>query len=273
MKYIVCYSGGHSSALVAVEAVRRYGKENVILLNHDISSKVEDPDIKRFKNAVAKSLGIEITYANAQEFENRTPLAIARELGGFKFGTSPVLCTTKLKTEPFHKWLHENYPVKNGQVREDVVILYGFDKEEEHRIQRRSSIMAAKGYITDYPLAYWKRTIEKTEDIGIERPNTYKKFRHANCKGCLKAGKQSWYLVYCLYPELWREAVETENEIGFSILKDVYLEELEEKFKKMKCRGIVPSEEIPSQKFWSKVNKALPPINGQLDFLACECSM
>jgi PP-loop superfamily ATP-utilizing enzyme len=44
MKYIVCYSGGHSSALVAIEAVRKYGKENVILLNHDISPNVEDAD-------------------------------------------------------------------------------------------------------------------------------------------------------------------------------------------------------------------------------------
>lgn len=37
MKYVVCYSGGHSSALAAVETVRQHGAENVILLNHDIS--------------------------------------------------------------------------------------------------------------------------------------------------------------------------------------------------------------------------------------------
>ena len=70
MKYIVCYSGGHSSALVAVEAVRRYGKDNVILLNHDISSKVEHEDIKRFKQEVADYLGLSITYANADNFED-----------------------------------------------------------------------------------------------------------------------------------------------------------------------------------------------------------
>lgn len=35
-KAIVCFSGGHSSALVAIEAVRKYGKNNVILLNHNI---------------------------------------------------------------------------------------------------------------------------------------------------------------------------------------------------------------------------------------------
>ena len=31
-KHIVCYSGGHSSALVAIEVVRRYGKENTVLV-------------------------------------------------------------------------------------------------------------------------------------------------------------------------------------------------------------------------------------------------
>ena len=53
MKYIVCFSGGHSSALVAIEAVRKYGKENVILVNHDICSRAEDEDIKRFKKEIA----------------------------------------------------------------------------------------------------------------------------------------------------------------------------------------------------------------------------
>ena len=49
MKHIICYSGGHSSALVAIEVVRKFGKETVVLLNHDISSFTEDQDVKRFK--------------------------------------------------------------------------------------------------------------------------------------------------------------------------------------------------------------------------------
>ena len=52
MKHIVCYSGGHSSALVAIEVVRKFGKENVVLLNHDINQSVENEDIKRFKKAI-----------------------------------------------------------------------------------------------------------------------------------------------------------------------------------------------------------------------------
>lgn len=263
MKYVVCFSGGHSSALVAIECVRKYGKENVILLNHNLSPEVEHEDIKRFKNEVAEYLDIKITYANMPGWEYKTPLRVCKELGGWKFGTSPVLCTYNLKTKPFYKWLAENYPVIKGEINENVTLLYGFDKAETNRIQRRIGILGDQGYKTDYPLAFWDRTILDTKEIGIEKPITYKLFRHANCIGCLKAGKQSWYLVYCLYPKLWKEAVETEEGIGYSLIKDTFLKELEPKFSKMRCRGIVPSEAMKNGKFWSEVNKALP-IDGQI---------
>ncbi len=268
VKYIVCYSGGHSSALVAIEAVRKVGKENVILLNHNISPLVEHEDIKRFKEEVADYLGLEITYANMDRWEELTPLRLCKELGGFKFGNSPVLCTYNLKTKPFHKWLKENYPSIPGEVREDVVILYGFDANEPNRINRRVGIMITSGYMTDYPLAYWDRTIQNIEEIGIKRPITYELFRHANCVGCLKAGRQQWYIVYCLYQELWEEAKETEQEIGYSILKGVFLEELESQFARMKCLGIVPGEGKNSQKFWSEVRKELSNDAEK----PCECS-
>ncbi|MFG0231793.1 hypothetical protein [Achromobacter sp. 413638] len=56
-KHVVCHSGGHSSALVAVEVVRRYGKENVVLVNHDLPFWTEHADIKRFKVEVARREG------------------------------------------------------------------------------------------------------------------------------------------------------------------------------------------------------------------------
>lgn len=271
MKYVVCYSGGESSGKVAVMAVKRYGKENVILLNHNLSPEVEHEDIKRFKQELADKLGIEITYANMDNWETETPLRVCKRLGGWKFGTSPVLCTYNLKTKPFYKWLAENYPVIKGEINKEVTLLYGFDKSETNRIQRRIGILGVQGYKTDYPLALWENPIKNIEEFGVNKPITYKLFRHANCIGCLKAGKQSWYLVYCLYPKLWKEAVETEEGIGYSLLKDTFLKELEPKFAKMKCRGIVPSEEMKSGKFWSEVNKALP-MDGQISFLPCECS-
>lgn len=273
MRYIVCFSGGHSSAIAAIETVRKVGKENVILLNHDISPEVEHEDIKRFKNEVAKYLDLPITYANIEDWETKTPLRVCREIGGFKFGTGSAMCTTYLKTKPFNEYLKNNYPVNKRDIQEDIRIIYGFDKEETNRIQRRIGVMLNMGYRCEFPLAFWNRTIENTEEIGINRPITYKLHRHANCIGCLKAGKQSWYLVYCKYPDIWNEAKETEETLGYSILKDVYLEDLEEKFSRMRCKGIIPSEKMGAQKFWSEVNKALPENEGQLSFLPCECSI
>lgn len=270
MKYIVCYSGGHSSGLVAIEAVRKYGKDNVILLNHDISSKVEHEDIKRFKREVADYIGVPITPCNMDDFEEMTPLKIAKELDGFQFAPGQALCTYNLKTKPFHNWLQTNYPASFDNPNKNVTILYGFDMNEKNRIQRRSNILATKGYYSDFPLALWDRTIWNTEEIGIQRPITYEIFKHANCIGCLKAGRQHWYVVFCLYPEIFNEAVDAELLIGHSIIKGIYLEELLPKYQMMKDKGIVPTDKINASKFWANVRKELQDDE---ENLPCECAI
>jgi len=269
VKHVVCYSGGHSSALVAVEVVRKYGKDDVILLNHDIHPSVETEDIKRFKNEVAEYLGIEITYANHLEWDKKDQFDVVIEAKAFKVGSGTALCTNRLKTAPFDKYLNDNFSDKN------CVIYYGFDKNETVRIQRRSSILALKGYRTEYPLAFWERTINSIEEIGISPPNTYSQFKHANCIGCLKAGKQHWYIVYCTRQDIWEKAKNAEDLIEYSIIKGVYLEELEPQFKLMKEAGVIPTEHIQSAKFWKQVKELLKSdSNQQLDLQTekpCEC--
>ena len=263
-KHLVCFSGGHSSALVAIEVVRKYGKENVVLLNHDISPEVEHEDIKRFKKEVAEYLGLEITYANMPGWETKTPLRVTKELKGFQFKPGQALCTYNLKTKPFYKWLEENCTDK-----ENWTVYYGFDAEEDHRISRRRTLMRSSGYKTEFPLAEWERTIYSTEEIGIEPPRTYKIFKHANCIGCLKAGKQHWYVVYCLRPDIFQEAMKTEEEIGHSIIKGVFLKDLIPKFEETKAKGICPNDKENSSSFWARVEKTLPE---QMSFMPCDCS-
>lgn len=271
-KYIVCYSGGHSSALVAVEAVRKAGKDNVILLNHNISGKVEHEEVKRFKQEVADYLGIKITYANMPGWETETPLKICVKKCAFKIDLSKVPCTYNLKTLPFQKWLSEHYPATEEQPNEEIVVLYGFDATEPQRIKRRSEIMASMGYKTDYPLAHWERTIQNIEEIGVKRPITYDTFKHANCIGCLKAGRQHWYAVYCLYPEIFKEAVEAEELIGHSIIKGVFLKELVPQFRIMRKLGITPEDKSSSQSFWATAKKKIKEYEKDKDNRLCECS-
>jgi hypothetical protein len=192
------------------------------------------------------------------------------EENAFKYGIqSSAICTQKLKTEPFKKWLNFNYPIEKGKVREDVTIIYGFDKNEKARIIRRIGVMISMGYKTDYPALWEDRTINQIEEIGIKRPSTYEIFNHANCKGCLKAGKQHWFTVFCLYPEIWEKAKQAEEYIGFSILREKFLEEYEPEWSILRAKNFPATEKMTSQRFWSKARK----IIAEDDILPCECSL
>lgn len=271
MKHIVCYSGGHSSALVAIEVTRRFGAENVVLLNHDMHFSVEHTDIKRFKQDVADYLGIPMTFASRRN-ATQDQFDVCVEAQAFKVDAGPELCTARLKTEPFHAWLEANVPDK------DCIIYYGFDNTEREivRMQRRTGIMAAKGYRTDYPLALWKeRTIHGTEEVDIARPSTYEVFVHGNCVGCLKAGWQHWYVVYCTRPDIWIKAKWAEDEIGYAIHHDdtgaTYLQDMEARFAAMKAAGIPATEHIPQQRFWTQAKKIIN-INQMTLLVPCECT-
>lgn len=191
MQRIICFSGGHSSALAAIETVRRYGTDGVVLLNHDISPHVEHEDIKRFKREVAAYLGLPITYANMEGWETTPPLAVAVKSKGFKAYNSPAFCTSRLKTEPFHRWLREK-ATPGDQV------IYGFDPEEKQRMARRASVLSELGYEAVFPLAHWDRTIWSTEELGIAPPRYLSDLQTRK----LHRLSESWAptLVLCLLP-------------------------------------------------------------------------
>lgn len=121
MKHIVCLSGGESSAVVALEVARKFGPENVVLVNHDITPRSELADVKRFKQEIADHLGVQITYANHPEWETKDQFDVCVEAKSFVNPSNrTILCTHRLKTQPFYEWLKANY-------EEGDVIYYGFD--------------------------------------------------------------------------------------------------------------------------------------------------
>lgn len=268
-RYVVCFSGGHSSALVAIEVVRRYGRDGVVLLNHDINPNVEDDDVKRFKRDVADYLGLPITYASHARWDEWDQFDVVMHAGAFKVGNGRELCTHRLKTDPFERWLEAHAPPGS------VTIYYGFDAHETDRIRRRASILGAQGYETDYPLALWPRTIASTREVGIEPPLDYTVWKHANCKGCLKAGWQHWYCVFCLRPDLWERGKLAEEEIGYTIHADGSLADREPMFEAMRAAGVEPTERVPSGAFWATARRAvrrLPLLEEEKkDARPCEC--
>ena len=260
IKHIALLSGGHSSAIVAIETQRKFGKENVILINHDIRADMEDADVKRFKNQISDYLDNPIVYVNYKGLpvdELPDQFDIATMKGGFKAPNSDdAFCTYELKTKPFMDWITREYPDQN------VIIYYGFDENEKNRISKRQYVLGLKGYNTDFPLAHWaERTIHSTLEIGIEPPLTYGIMNHANCIGCLKAGQKHWYVVYCTRPEIFEKGKKTEKEREYSILKasikidgkqtsrPLYLAELEPIFERMKNAGVPATEKMTTAEF------------------------
>lgn len=242
-----------------------YGVRDLVLLNHDMHPSVEDADIKRFKQEVADLLGLPITFASRNN-ASQDQFDVCVESEAFKVGSGTEICTSRLKTEPFMRWLRENANPASS------IIYYGFDANEPHRIQRRAGIMGAQGWKTDYPLIWKRRHLFDTEEFGIQRPLTYSVFNHGNCTGCLKAGWQHWYVVFCTRPDIWQKAKWAEDEIGYSIHSDAYLSEMEVRFSAMRDAGIQPTEKIPHQKFWSDVRKVIPIAQYQPQQLPCECT-
>lgn len=279
MKHIVCFSRGHSSALVAIEVSRRYGKESVILLSHAMNPEREEADIRRFGKEVSEYLGIPVTYANYKGITDQSKLPdqfdVSIKKQGFKItGKNDGFCTAALKTEPFNAYLAANHP------NQDCVIYYGFDKGEEIRKNKRIATLMMTGWESDYPLIDWtERTIASTREIGIEPPNTYAKYAHANCTGCLKGGIQHWYVVYHTRGDIWEKAKRTEAILGHSILKNqstkpatsLYLADLESTFDRMSEAGIPVTEHYPIGKFRHRLKKY--GVEEWSVFKPCECVM
>jgi len=180
-----------------------------------------------------------------------------------------------MKTEPFMNWLSFNFPTTPTlfEDKKDCIVYYWFDANEVNRVQRRSTIMAANGYKTDFPIALWDKKYFRYFPDYIVRPNSYDVFKHANCIGCLKAGWQHWYCVYVLNPDIYKKGILSENKIGYSINKDAYLEDKIELFERMIKAGIEPTEKIKSQTLWAMVKKILKePIEiDEAELKPCEC--
>lgn len=253
MKYVVCYSGGHSSATCALSVAKKFGAENVILLNHNITGRVERAETKRFKQEVADYLGLEVTYANHPKWEEKTPIQIIKDIGYFTDKKGNVLCTYELKTKPFYKWMEENDQDKVN------VYVYGLDANEPARINRRSQVLGSQGYSTLFPMLWDESEIVTPESVGIAPPSCYDRYKHSNCTGCLKAGFQHWYIVYCEDRAMFDEVADYELDRSYSLRRNKgetqYLDDRRDLFDKMIEAGVEPTEHVHYNTFWANARK------------------
>lgn len=215
-KQIVMFSGGASSSYTAKLVIDKYGKENTILLH--TPTYAEDGDTERFRQEVAKYLGLPITI---QE-DGRNLWQLIDDNNCLPSMFIPF-CTRQLKVEQTDKFLK--------LMTEDVTLHYGFGTNEWRRIQKAMTRLESKGYKSEFLVFESKITNDEIkriikEEWKIELPKSYKYLQHANCVPCFKGGKSHFKQVCKYYPKEFERAVQLELRMGHTVFKDCTLEDI-----------------------------------------------
>lgn len=210
MKHIIQFSGGLASAEVAKIIIDMYGKENVILMNHDV--KIEHPDTKKFKEDVCNYLGVE--YVEVSDGRDLWDLIVDQK------------CLPSLWIPFCTRILKQKQGLKFCKSLKDKFILYnGFGVHEGRRTSGSIRECSKRGMIVKSPLQEYNipdievmRMIRDEWKIQIPEPYL-NGFEHNNCLPCFKGGKAHFKRVWQFYPGSFEKAKWAEEKIGHTVFK------------------------------------------------------
>lgn len=184
---------------------------------------IEDqhPDSMRFIKDCEKVLGrkIEILKSHYGSVENAIRAAgiIRNARNGF------YVCTNWLKKRIRKEWEYDHRDY-------DITYVWGFDCNEKRRADNLVESMPE--FTHCFPMI--ERDISKQEAhgmcerLGLKRPAMYDLgYNNNNCIGCVKGGMGYWNKIRVDFPDVFESRSKLEREIGSSILKECYLDELD----------------------------------------------
>lgn len=245
MKHVVLFSGGANSAYVAYLVIKKYGKQDVVLLHTPTLSENHDADTFRYR--VARYLKVPIT-----EWGDGRNLNELIESYGAVPGQFMPFCTQRLKQE-----MKEQYYKYLSSIGENFVEYIGFGIEEWNRGQKALARAKANGREVRFPIFEERIKGEEIKRIiqdewKIPLPEAYRNgLGHNNCIPCYKAGKKSWKIYWEKYPDAYKMAIEHEEKYGYTVFKEYSLKELANKFQ--------------NDKEWEEMQLSLE------DWIPCEC--
>jgi hypothetical protein len=238
MKHIVMFSGGAASSIVAKIVADRHPNDTILL---HTPSGAEHPDADRFREQVAKFIGLPITV----EASKKMLWELVESYKHIPNDSLPY-CTKQLKIIPQDRFL------KRLEAQGESIIIYlGLGVDEWRRIQKVWARNEAKGRKVAFCLMDLKMTGEDCKRIirdewGICLPQPYQYLSHNNCIPCYKAGKGNWCKVWKHYPEQFYRAARAEGKAANTVFDGVTLFELAAKWEKEpEQMGIFEAEGIP----------------------------
>ena len=179
----------------------------------------QHPDSMRFIKDCEKVLGKEIEVLRSRYS------SVQNVIETFRFISSAhgAKCTEILKRRVRKEWEYEHREY-------DITYVWGFDCTETHRAERLQELMIE--FQHEFPLIERNLNKEDTHGmlhwLGIARPVMYDMgYKNNNCIGCVKGGMGYWNKIRNDFPDVFENRAKLERDIGASIIKGVYLDELE----------------------------------------------
>ena len=215
---IAWFSGGATSAIACKMALEQYNDVDICY----IETGSHHPDLLRFKDDCEnwfnhKIITIQSKYKDHFDVFERT---------GVLTMPNYTPCTTLLKVRP-----RQEFEARHPEITHYI---WGFESgaKEENRAKKMCERYPEYEHI--FPLI--DKHLDKAsclsliEQAGIKLPEMYLKgYHNNNCIGCVRGGAGYWNKIRVDFPEHFKRMSEIERKIGHSVLKDCYLDELDEK--------------------------------------------
>lgn len=209
---VVWFSCGVSSFMAAYLTK---DADKIIYIHNDSQHE----DSLRFLKDAEKILNREIEILSCEKYPTHFDV-----IEGERFINSPygAPCTKYLK-----RLVRKEWESKNPGWHQYV---WGYDSNELKRAERLQDSMS--DYEHYFPLIENNLTKEDchkiANNLGLRRPYLYDLgYPNNNCVGCVKGGMGYWNKIRIDFPEVFRRMAVLEREIGRTVIKGVYLDELE----------------------------------------------
>ena len=182
----------------------------------------QHPDSMRFVKDCEKVLGKPIEILKSKKYLSVEDCIRIAGVPKMPYGFAP--CTNWLKKQVRKEWEYKH------MFEYDITYVWGMDSNEKHRANRLVEGM----YEFDHCFPLIEKGLSKQEAhgmcdmLGIKRPFMYDLgYNNNNCIGCIKGGMGYWNKIRVDFPEVFESRAKLERDIGYSILKECFLDELD----------------------------------------------
>lgn len=210
----VCWLSAGVSSFVAGWLARDHVDQYIYI---DVAD--QHPDSMRFIRDGEAALGKRVEILRSRQYGS-----VSDVCRGVRFVRRAlyVPCTDYLKKRVRKEWERDHADC-------DITYVWGMDIDEKGRAERIEAAMT--DFRHEFPLIERELTKQDAHGIlsrlGIRRPKMYDLgYSNNNCIGCLRGGLGYWNKIRVDFPDVFADRAKMEREIGASIRREYFLDEL-----------------------------------------------